>query len=490
MPAAKPHNVVDIKTSRTTPFNPVVSRIQLASVRSARGYTRLAAKGFLLLVVAAYGLFGFAAAPDRLSSYAAQPTAEERAQLEEELAQLEKQIVDYEATVAAYKKQGTTLKNEISSLNAKIEKLNLQIKVVNLSLSRLNNEIAENQAQVKTTQEKIDFNRSAISTALQVLYEHEQTSLVTALLQNPNLSDFFGEVNDLLAVQESLTETIQKINQLKNDLLDEQEQLVSKKSDALAMKELQDQQKKQVAATVVSKDQLLKETKGSEQLYQQKLKETRENAAKIRNRIFALIGGGEMTFEQAYEFAVFAEKATAVPAAFLLAVLDRESNLGKNVGRCSYTKAMAPGPPKSKRDDITPFLQITSELGLDPEKTLVSCAIASDGAHGGAMGAAQFIPTTWMLYRDRIAAVTGSNPPSPWRNSDAFVGTALYLKDALAACANTSYNSGTAKIKCAAARYYAGGNWSRFLSSYGSATLSRMQRFEDDIAVLNSPTNS
>jgi membrane-bound lytic murein transglycosylase B len=442
------------------------------------------AKAVLLTMVGLYALLGSALAPNRSSSLAAQPSQEERVQLQRELETLEQQISDYEATVTAYKKQGATLKSEINSLNAKIEKLGLQIKVINLSLSRLNTEISENQSQIKTTQEKLEFNRSAIGAALQSMYESEQESLVTVLLQNPNLSDFFSDINNLLAVQDSLTATVHKITELKEELLDEQEALVAKKADATAIKKLQDLQKQQVSLTKAEKDQLLRETKGSELTYQEKLKQTRESAAKIRNRIFELLGGGEMTFEQAYEFAKFAENATGVPAAFLLAVLDRESSLGKNVGRCSYTTAMAPGPPKSRRDDVTPFLKITAELGLDPATTLVSCAIAVDGAYGGAMGPAQFIPTTWMLYRDRIASITGSNPPSPWRNSDAFVGTALYLKDALGACSG-AYASGNARIKCAAARYYAGGNWSKFLSSYGSATLTRMQQFEDDIAVLD-----
>jgi len=476
----RPNILIDIKSSRTHSFSRVPGHINLA--RQRRNFSFVyAVRLVLLAMVISYGLFGLALAPNRLNSLAAEQTAQEREKLEQELSQVEQQIADYEATVTAYQKQGASLKGEISNLNKKVEQLSLQIKVINLSLSRLNAEISDNQKKIISTQEKLEANKNAISDAIQSMYETDRIGLVAALLEHPNLSDFFSDFNNLVAVQDSLSVTVQQISELKDDLLVDQEGLVAKKSDAITMKQLQDRQKEQIAVTKQEKDQLLKDTKGSEQVYQVKLKATQATAAKIRNRLFELLGGGEMTFEQAYGLAKRAQQATDVPASLLLAVLDRESSLGKNVGKCSYKTAMAPGRPKSSRDDITPFLQITSELGLDPEKTMVSCAISTDGAWGGAMGPAQFIPTTWMLYRNRIAEITGSKPPSPWRNGDAFVGTALYLKDALKACG--SY-SGDSQIRCAAARYYAGGNWKRHLYTYGSGTLSRAKQFEDDIAVL------
>lgn len=484
MPLSRPKILIDLKSSRVSAFTAVPTHVNLSRRHSRSRFAPLA-KTLLLLMVGAYALFGSAIAPS-LNSFAAAPTAEERQQLEVELAQLEQQIADDEATVAAYRKQGSTLSSEIKQLNAKIDKLSLQIKVINLSLVRLNADINQNQQEINQTKQQIDSSRSAMAGAIQSIYENEQVSLVTVLLQNPNLSDFFSDINNLIAVQDSLTTAIQKIHELQDQLLTQQENLVAKKSDTSAFKALQDEQRQLVLTTKQQKDQLLTVTKGQEKTYQQLVVQKKETAAKIRSRIFALLGGGQMTFAQAYDFAKYAEQATGVSAAFLLAVLDRESALGKNVGRCSYHKAMAAGKtgkPPSSRDDVTPFFQITSELGLDPEKTQVSCA-NSDGAYGGAMGPAQFIPTTWMLYRDRIAKITGANPPSPWKNSDAFVGTALYLQDAMKACTGPTYGSGNGQIKCAAARYYAGGNWSRFVSSYGSGTLNRMQKFEDDIAVL------
>lgn len=248
------------------------------------------------------------------------------------------------------------------------------------------------------------------------------------------------------------------------------------KEDAEALKGYQLKQRQSADGVKIEKDKLLKATKGKESEYQKLLTQTQQTAAQIRSRLFELLGGGQMTFGQAYNFASFAEKATGVRAAFILAVLDRESALGRNVGRCSYKTAMAPGPPQSSRDDVTPFLQITAELGLNPETTLVSCPNA-DGAYGGAMGPAQFIPTTWVRYKDAVAAITGNNPPSPWRNLDAFTAAALYLVNAGAG----SNEAG------AAARYYCGSSWQRYACRiYANNVVANATRFEQDIQVLKS----
>lgn len=475
----RPKVFLDIKTSRLNTYGDIPHRVNLTS-KTTGFNVKTPLKVITILVMVVYLLFGQAIAPNQ-SLFAAGPDPAQKALLEKQLQDLEAQIADDEATISAYQKQGKTLSSEIKNLNAKIATLNLKIQAVTISLNQLNREINENSEQIVVTEDKLDINRQAIMDTIQSVYENERVGIMTMLLENPNLSDFFNNINNLLDVQSTLTDTVAQINELKAQLLTEKENLAIQKSDAAQLKAFQDAQRKATLEAKTQKDQLLVTTKGNEAKYQQIVVAKKQTAAQIRNQIFQLLGGGQMTFEQAYEFAKYAESATNVPASFLLAVLDRESRLGVNVGKCSYKTAMAPGPPKSTRDDVTPFLKITSELGLDPETTMVSCA-NRDGAYGGAMGPAQFIPTTWMLYRDRIASITGANPPSPWKNSDAFLGTALYLKDAMSAC---SAYTGDSLIRCAAARYYAGGNWKRFLYTYGSGTLNRKQQFDEDIAVLS-----
>ncbi|MEK7658232.1 MAG: lytic murein transglycosylase [Patescibacteria group bacterium] len=470
----KPKIFIDIKNGGIFQIN---RRINL----NPRRYINIPLKSFLktafvFLAVFSF-IFGSVTAPTAkfLSQAAETEDAEvKRKSLEAELAEYEKQIDEYEANIANAKKQGKTLKSEIDRLNSKISQLNLQIKAVNSNLKKLDGEIIVTQKKINITEKDVDLNKQALSEALINIYEEEGRGILEVLLANPKLSDFFTDLNSLLTFQENIKTTLKKIIELRESLIDQKEILALERVDAATLKDYKDSQKTGIQKTKEDKNQLLKITKGRESEYQKILVETKKTAAEIRKQIFKLIGGGELNFEEAYELAKFAEKSTGVRAALILAVLDRESALGKNVGRCSYKTAMHP------RRDIPIFLIITKELGFDPESMLVSCPISSDGAYGGAMGPAQFIPSTWELYKNKISEITGSNPANPWKNSDAFIGTALYLKDAGAA------NSSLSQERIAAAKYYAGGRWKRYLWTYGARVINQAQQFEDDIAILSS----
>src|SRR5258708_20010024 len=92
--------------------------------------------------------------------------------------------------------------------------------------------------------------------------------------------------------------------------------------------------------------------------------------------------------------------------------------------------------------DWADFQTITSGLGLDPDLMPISARPCSKAERdrlgpgvpcgygwGGAMGPAQFIPSTWLLYQNRISSLTGTNPPNPWNPRDAFMAAALLLQD-------------------------------------------------------------
>jgi membrane-bound lytic murein transglycosylase B len=169
------------------------------------------------------------------------------------------------------------------------------------------------------------------------------------------------------------------------------------------------------------------------------------------------------TFGEALEIAKDVANTIGIRPAFLLAIISQESAIGKNVGQCVLVdettgtgKRISSGATvirvmKPTRD-IQPFKQIVAAVGKDPFNTPVSCWITAyvkgqPSGWGGAMGPAQFIPSTWNLFTDRLKALLGRSA-DPWAIKDSFTAAALYLSD-LGASAKT-----TASEKTAASRYY------------------------------------
>jgi peptidoglycan hydrolase CwlO-like protein len=401
----------------------------------------------------------------------------ERAQLEVQLRDLESQINQYEGQVASYRKQGSTLSGEISQLNAKIAKLNLQIQATTLTIAQLDKQIAQTEGEITVTQNNIESKKGAISSLLQSVYQSDRTNLVEVFLKRSRLSDFWSDATNISLLQDNLRLAVAQITDLQGQLESQKQQFEASKADAASAAEYQRARANEIAGTKSKKSELLVATKGQESKYQQLLKKTQATAAQIRSRIFQLLGGGELSFEDAYHYAKLASSATGIDAAFILAILDHESALGQNVGQCSYKTAMSPS-------NIPIFLELTGQLNLNPETMLVSCP-NRDGAYGGAMGPAQFIPSTWSLYADAVSTITGSKPASPWNSADAFVATSLYLRDAMAGC-QTIYKSPVSQQRCTAAKYYAGGRWRHYLWTYGEAVVTRAQGFAADIKTITS----
>ncbi len=476
----KPRVLVDIRHKSINSFLGLPKRINLSIQRKSVSVSFL--KSGLLILILGFTPVVFlnsVLAPIGVEILAQTVSPADREALEDQLKNLEAQISNYETTISGYKKQGNTLNNEIKSLEAKVSKINLEIKATKLSLSKLDREINSTSQKIVETGDDIDSNKEILAKAIQSLYVNEDSGLIEILLQNPKLSDFFTNLNSLVAVQDNLRSSLDKLRVLRVDLSDAKDKLNLQRADVSALNAYQATQKQEIESTKKNKDTLLKVTKGKESEYQKILADTKATAAKIRNRIFDLLGGGELSFEKAYEFAKVAEGATGVRAALILAVLDRESALGQNVGRCKFDQInSATGKTTMNPTRDTPiFLDLTKELGIDANSVTVSCA-NNDGAYGGAMGPAQFIPSTWNLYKNKISQITGNNPPSPWRNQDAFIATGLYLKDAGAA----------QNEKIAAARYYCGGSWNRYvcLNVYGKKVADQANLFQKDIDILNS----
>ncbi len=496
MKLLKPKVLADIQPKSGNVFKDVERRVNLDYRSEPRIPVAILAKSLAFTVSITFLFVGSVSAPianQTLAQTVGFPQSnQERQELEAQLKDLETQMDAYESQIAGYKKQGSSLKGEISQLNGKVSQINLQIKAINLTLGQIDKSIIDTASQIKTTESTISTNQETLKILLQELYVSEKANLLEIFLKHPKLSDFFNDVNSIDNLQNNLRTTIVKVRDLRNQLEDQQGQLALAKADAASVKEYQTAKKGEVEDVKTEKNNLLAVTKGQESKYQTLLKQTKETAAQIRSRIFQLLGGGQLSFEQAYAYAKLAGESTGVRPAMLLAVLDRESALGQNVGQCAYNQIMRGGNTAMNPKETPTFLDILQSLSISPDSVKISCP-NRDGTYGGAMGPAQFIPTTWKLYANQISNITSRTPANPWNNADAFIATALYIKDAYNSQACISYSkqipneSSALRERCAAAKYYAGSRWYNYRFTYGQAVVSLANKFQEDIDTISTP---
>ena len=420
----------------------------------------------------------------------AQTSTEEREELERELEELEKQIAEIDKDVKRTEQEKKTLENQIYLLRSRINKLDLQIYQGNIMIKDLGVQIIDTEGSIEETSFKIKDSRRHLARILQLIYESDQKSLIEILLSEEELSDFF---NDLVALESLSVESgdlLENIENLKVRLEEQKDSLDNEKQDLENLVVLQTVQRRESSVIKKDKDWLLHLTETEYQKHLSEKQETEQKAAQIRARIFELIGIPEApTFGEAYEIAKYVSGITGVRPALLLAVLTQESNIGKNVGQCylknpstgsgvvvysgkSVAKVMKPSR------DVSPFLDITQALGRDPYNTPVSCPMSY--GWGGAMGPAQFIPSTWNIYKDRLYDITGK-PGDPWSIKDAFLAAGLYLSDYGAT--KQTYNG-----EWRAAMIYFSGTSLRTKYNgygfYGDSVMAITKRYESDIAAL------
>jgi membrane-bound lytic murein transglycosylase B len=358
-------------------------------------------------------------------SFGQSVVGERRAQLEKDLAVLEQQITEQQQILSQKQKESVSLERDISILNAKIKTAKLNIQARQIAITELNSDIADKEKTIGLLNGKLIKEKEALASIIRRTYEVNQYSLPEIVLSGKKVSEFFQDVDSFVAVKSAIRDSFDLITDSKTKTEIEKSDLEDKKQEQLELKSIQELEKKKIESQEAEKARILKISKGIEADYQKLLKVKKSDAAKIRAELFTLQGSAAIPFEKALQIANKAKDITGIRPAFLLGIIAEESNLGQNVGKGSWKVDMHP------TRDAPIFLDICSRLGLNPDSMPVSKKVWY--GYGGAMGPAQFIPSTWVLYEKKISAATGHNPPNPWDPEDAFMGAAIYLKDSGAA---------------------------------------------------------
>ena len=384
----------------------------------------------------------------------------DRARLEKELANLENEIAAKQKELSSQKGQSTSLSRDIAILTTQIKKSKLDIQAKGLVIKKLGGEIVEKSKTINILNTRIDNIKESLAQLIRKDREIDNKSVLALVLSKSTISEAYGDIDTFSSLKKSISKSVDEIRGVKSETEIEKSILEQKKNQEVDTKIQLENAKKQVELSEKDKQQLLSISKNKEKEYQKLLDDKARRRSEILAVLFNLRDASAIPFGKALEYAKVAEEKVGIRPAFLLAILTQESNLGTDQGSC-YVTNMDTGQGVSSKSgkvfanvmkptrDVKPFFDITTSVGRDPYKTLVSCPIGGSG-YGGAMGPAQFIPSTWVLLKNRIADLLGIKTPDPWYAKDAFIASAIYLTDLGAK--GESYTS----ERNAACRYYSG----------------------------------
>ncbi len=396
---------------------------------------------------------------------------DQRAALQAQLDQIETDILRTQTNLSEQQKQRQSLERDVSILDSRIKVAQLGIKQRDLTIRQLKQNIADKEKGISALDAKVIAGRDSIAQMLRETRQIDDLSFVEIALGG-TVSDLMHEVDDFGTIQRALGASFDEIATTRNDLaarkqaLQEQQQ---EEQDLLQIQVLENNSLKQVEK---DKQVLVSAAKGQEKVYQKVIAEKKQSAAQIRAALFSLRDTKSVSFGDMYGYAKEASAKTGVRPAVILAILTEESNLGQNVGSGNWRVDMNP------TRDAPVFQEICSQLGLDPDTQKVSKKPWY--GWGGAMGPAQFIPSTWKQYATRISDLAGQSPPNPWDPRTATFATALLMMD------NGADAQTAAAERLAALRYLAG--WKNASKTayafYGNDVMALAQKIQAQIDIL------
>lgn len=421
-----------------------------------------------------------------------QQVEQRKAQLEAELEEIQKEIEAQQVLLDGKQEERVSLERDVAILTAKIDKAKLSIRARNLEIERISQDISGKRKTIGVLDTKLQREKDSLAQLLRRTNEIDTYSLAEVILGNQNFSDFFEDLDNFDAIKANLSVSFEDIALTKDDTISQKEALENRRASEEELRKIQELEKQKIETQERERKRILDATKGQEAAYQALITAKLKSAAEIRAELFTLRGSAPIPFAEAYRYALEASRVTGVRAALVLGVIAQESNLGENVGQCLVTNEPRKGDGKGVNTgryfsgvmkpnrDVDPFLAIVNELGINPYAQVVSCPPSY--GYGGAMGPAQFIPSTWDLYKKRIGKASGQNPPNPWDPRTAFIASALLMMD------NGADKGTYASEKLAALRYFAG--WTNAKNPrydfYGEGVMGLAEKYQGLIDILES----
>ena len=337
----------------------------------------------------------------------------------------------------AEKKYGV-IQQDLNQINSSLTSTQQVIQRVQNLLNQTTQTIGQKEQEITNLGQQLELEKKVLSGLIREMYYSGTIPLAEVMLVQDNITSLFQGNDNLFSTQEKMQGVIQEINDVKAKVADEKISLEDAKKDHETLLQIKNQQKQVLVSDKIETQNDLEDQQATIDELQKKLRELQSD--------LNILTGKSYNAKDIQDAIEFTSKKTGVPKGVLYGFLKQETNLGVNVGQCTYSdveKVSVAGYKKYgkkyqasidrlyRRWEL--FKGIASDLGYSKNKK-VSCTIPFSKAgpnQGGAMGVAQFMSDTWLnsSLQKQIKSFTGHSEPDPWNLTDGVMAMGIKVRD-------------------------------------------------------------
>lgn len=184
------------------------------------------------------------------------------------LNEIEAEIARYQAELQKVGAEKNTLQKAINQLELERKKVQADLNYTQNRIGATDLEISKLNIEIDNTEADIIRNEAAIKEILRRINETDDDSLVETLLRHKNLSEFWGEIEELQQVKNVMGDEVNSLVSLKVLLEEKRSSNETKRRELLGLRDDYSNQQQVLDNNKTEKDQLLSETENKESNYQ------------------------------------------------------------------------------------------------------------------------------------------------------------------------------------------------------------------------------
>jgi len=204
-----------------------------------------------------------------------------------DIATLESEIKEYENKIVEKQKEAHNLGNAIDALDITRKKIQGDISLTGNKIENTNLNIEKLSYEISEKEVDIQLNKKIIAETMRNVQEIDDNSLVEVFINHSNLSEFWGDIEDMQVLQDKIQSNLSSLRERKSALSAARGESENYKVELVSLKTSYSNQKKVADIARDEKNNLLRDTQNQQSKFETLVAEKREKKRQFEQELLS-----------------------------------------------------------------------------------------------------------------------------------------------------------------------------------------------------------